>query len=476
MHFADYAKYDGLGLAQLVKKKKVKPLELVDAAIARIEAENPRLNAVIWTMFDRARTTAKKKLPEGPFQGVPFLVKDIAGGMKGVPTRAGSRMVPTTPADHDATLTERYLKAGLIPLGKTNVPEFGLVGTTESKLYGPARNPWNTKFSTGGSSGGSGAAVAAGMVPVAHANDGGGSIRIPAACNGLVGLKPTRARNPLGPDLGDMMSGLVADHVVSRTVRDTAAMLDATAGPALGDPYWAPPQPRSYLAESKKAPRPLKIGMATKRMDGRPVHDDCVTAVKKAAKICRALGHKVTEASPPVGMVELTGPFMALWTSAVTMQVDMLSEMTGEPPTVQNLEGLTLGLYEAGKKVTAAQYQGAIAIIQAVSRAIAAWHETYDLWLTPTLASPPLALGDFSVDVRDVEKGFGPMLDYVPFTPIQNATGQPAINIPLHWNDDNLPIGVQFVARFGDEATLLQLAGQLEREAPWAAHYDTLWA
>lgn len=471
---SEFARRDGLALAKLVRTKAVKPLELVDAAIAVIEARNPALNAVIWTMFDRARDAARKKLPDGPFRGVPFLLKDILGDMEGVPTRQGSRMIPAVPAARNSTLVDRFLAAGLIPLGKTNVPEFGLVGTTESKLYGAARNPWNHAHSAGGSSGGSGAAVASGMVPMAHANDGGGSIRIPASCNGLVGLKPTRARNPLGPDLGDVMSGLVCEHIVSRSVRDTAAMLDVTAGADLGDPYAAPDGPKSWLRASKKKPGKLRIAFARTKLDGSPLHADCVAAVEAAAALCKSLGHKVEEASPPVSQDALTAPFMALWTGGLAMQVDFLTQMTGQKPSLKNLEGLTLGLYEVGKTISASQYMMAVAQMQQVARIVAHWHLRYDVWLTPTLGLPPIPLGSFDVNERDVTKGFAPMIDYVPFTALQNGTGQPAINLPLHWNDAGLPVGTQFVGRFGEEALLLQLATQLEAAAPWKARYAAL--
>lgn len=470
----DYAHYDGLGLAKLVAKKKVSPLELVDAAITQIEAKNPALNAVVWTMFDRARVMAKRKLPDGPFKGVPFLLKDILANMEGVPTRQGSRLMPDAPAPHNSELVNRFLKAGLIPLGKTNVPEFGLVGTTESKLYGPARNPWNAAHSTGGSSGGSGAAVASGMVPMAHANDGGGSICIPASACGLVGLKPTRARNPLGPDLGDIMAGLVCEHVVTRSVRDAAVMLDCTAGSDLGDPYAAPPGPKNWLRASKKKPGKLRIAVARTRLDGDPLHPDCVAAVDHAAKLCQSLGHKVEEALPPVSPAAMIEPFMALWTGGLAMQIDAISAMTGKKPGPRTLEGLTLGLYEAGKQVSAAQYAMAILALQSVARQVAHWHVKYDVWLTPTLGLPPIPIGLFDGSIRDVREGFAPMVNYVPFTALQNGTGQPAINLPLHWNADGLPIGTQFVGRVGEEALLLQLATQLEDATPWKHRYAAI--
>ena len=475
MPITDYAKYDGLGLAKLVDAKKVKPIELVDAAIERIERHNPKLNAVVWTMFDRARDRAKAKLPHGPFRGVPFLLKDILGHIEGAPNRDGSRLTPDAPSLFNAELVNRYLAAGLIPLGKTNVPEFGLVATTESKLYGPARNPWNTDHSTGGSSGGSGAAVASGMVPMAHANDGGGSIRIPASCCGLVGLKPTRARNPLGPLVGDVMSGLVAEHIVSRSVRDTAAMLDVTAGPAPGDPYCAPPGPKSWLTASKKPTGKLRIGYAETKLDGGDYDPECQAAVAHAVKLCKSLGHKVEPASPLIDMANLTGSFMALWTGGLAMQVDALAMHTGKKPGPKTLEGLTLALYEAGKQVTAAQYMGAVAMMQMVSRQIAGWHDRYDVWITPTLGKPPITLGSFDLNESDLQKGFAPMIDYVPFTAMQNATGQPAINLPLHMSTTGLPVGVQFVGRFGEEVLLLRLATALEKADPWAKRLPPIW-
>ncbi len=470
----DYSAHDGLGLAKLVQDKQVSPLELVDAAIGEIDAKNPKLNAVVWTMFDRARDAAKGALPDGPFKGVPFLLKDIMGEMAGVPTRQGSRLIPAFPSPQNSHLVDRFLGAGMIPLGKSNVPEYGLVATTESKLYGAARNPWNVDHSTGGSSGGSAAAVASGMVPLAHANDGGGSIRIPASCNGLVGLKPTRARNPLGPVVGDVMSGLVCEHIVSKSVRDTAAMLDVTAGAGLGDPYAAPAGPSNWMADSRAAPGQLRIAFAKTKLDGGALHPDCVAAVENAATLCASLGHHVEEASPQIDIAQMTEAFMALWTSGLTMLVDYVAGLTGQTPGLDTLEGLTLSLYEAGKGVSAAEYQLSVAAIQQIGRQVATWHEEYDVWITPTLGLPPIPLGQFDIHERDMRKGFAPMIDYVPFTALQNGTGQPAINLPLHWNSAGLPIGTQFVGRFGEEALLLKLATQLEAAAPWNQRYAAI--
>ncbi len=475
MQITDYVSYDATGLAELVRNRSVTPLELVDTAIALTEKHNPALNAVIWTMFDRARDLASNAATDGAFAGVPFLLKDILGGMAGVPTRDGSRINPGVPATHNSELVNRFLKAGLIPLGKTNVPEFGLVGTTESKLYGPARNPWNLAHSTGGSSGGSGAAVASGMVPVAHANDGGGSIRIPASCCGLVGLKPTRARNPAGPDMGDVYNGLIGEHIVSRSVRDTAAMLDVTSGPDLGDPYYAPSAPASFLAAAQVAPKGLKIAVTRTLMDGRPYHPDCLAAVDAAAALCTSLGHHVEEAKPPVDFEAMSTAFFAVWSGGLAMQVDWLIARHGGAADLDHLEGLTLGLYRMGQQVTAAQYMGAQIAFQQVGRAIAQWQQSYDIWLTPTLGGPPMAIGTMDFDQTDPMAAYAPVLDYTPFTPLQNATGQPAINVPLHWNDAGLPVGVQFAGRFGDDAGLLALAMQLEAAAPWSGRRPVHW-
>ncbi len=470
MAFAEYADYDGLGLANLVAKKKIKPSELVEEAIRRIEALNPKLNAVIFKDYDRARAAAKGK-SKGPFAGVPFLLKDIAATAEGMPTRQGSRFMPPVPGDHDMILVARYRAAGLIPLGKTNVPEFGLVPTTESKLYGPARNPWNPEHSPGGSSGGSAAAVAAGIVPLAHANDGGGSIRIPASCCGLVGLKPTRARMTYGPDASEGLDGLASDHVVSRSVRDTAAALDATQGGVAGDPYWAPPAEKSYLDAMKRKPKKLRVAFNAKKLDGTPQHPDCHAAVKRAAKLCEQLGHEVEEASPALDQEAMMPCFMILWGCGLAAGIDMIGKITGQSPSRQLFEGLTWGLYQMGKTVSASDYLQAKTLLDNAARTMATFHETYDVWLTATLGGPPVKLGTFDMEEEDPVKSFAPLLDYVPFTAMQNVTGQPAINLPLHWNKDGLPIGVQFVGRYGDETTLLKLAAQLEKAAPWAERY-----
>ena len=474
MAFQDYAKFDALGLADLVAKRDVTPAELVEEAIARVERHNPKINAVVFKTFDRARSAAKLPV-QGPFAGVPFLLKDILGTQKGVPTRQGSNFLPPVPAPHDATLVRRFTAAGLISIGKTNVPEFGLVPTTEPTIYGSCNNPWELDHSSGGSSGGSGAAVAAGIVPIAHANDGGGSIRVPASANGLVGLKPTRGRNPLGPDLGDIMGGLVCEHVVTRSVRDTAAALDVTAGNEQGDPYWAPPKPNSYLEESKTAPGKLRIAFSTTNIFGKKFDPECVTAIQSTAKLLESLGHHVEEASPTIAVDQLMQSFMPIWASGLAMLIDGTAMMTNRPPHESDFQGMTWGLYQMGKSITAAQYQMCWFMLHSISRQVAHFHETYDVWMATTMGAPPVRNGTFDFHEKDPVKAFAPIIDYLPVTPLQNATGQPAITLPLHWAQNGLPVGVHFAGRFGDETTLLRLAGQLEQAKPWANRHPPIW-
>jgi amidase len=467
MAFGEYEHHDGLGLAALVKKGNITPLELVDEAIARAERLNPKLNAIIFSAFDRARDAARTMTPDGIFAGVPTLLKDMRAGATGMPTRSGSRMVPPVPADHDSTLVARYRANGLIPLGKTNVPEFGILPTSESLLYGPAHNPWNLDHTPGGSSGGSAAAVAAGIVPIAHATDGGGSIRIPASNCGLVGLKVSRGRITQGPDATDSTSGLSVDHCVTRSVRDCAAMLDFAAAPDYGDPYFALPPPGSYLDAIAQKPKHLKIAVAFKTFEGVAFSSEVNEAMGNVAALCAQLGHHVEEASPKVHAEEMTMAFMALWASNAAYGIELLSRLTGVSPSLDVIEGLTMGLYQRGKALSAIHQIWAQQTLYRVARVAAKFHETYDVWLTPTLAQPPLKLGTIDINETNVEEAFAPILNYVPFTAMQNATGQPAINLPLHWTKSGLPVGVQFVARSGDETTLLKLAAEIEAAQPW---------
>jgi len=464
---------DATAQAELVRTKEVKPIELVDAAIERIESVNPAINAVIRPMYDLARAAAKRPLADGalagPFAGVPYLLKDLLAAYAGVEMNSGSALLRDFVPDYDSELVVRLKRAGLIVVGKTNTPEFGIVPTTEPALFGPSRNPWDTTRTTGGSSGGSAAAVAAGMVPMAHANDGGGSIRIPASCCGLFGLKPTRARNPLGPDFGDMFSGMICEHAVTRSVRDSAALLDATSGPDVGDPYWAPPPARPFLQEVGADAGRLRIAFTTTAPTGVPLHPDCIAAVLDAAALCVDLGHDVVEAAPPTNGDAITESFMCLWSAGCAWTIDGAAYLTKTPATQDKLEPLTWALYQMGRQQTGAGYLAAVQSLQAISRGVARFFVDYDVWLNPTLAEPPIPLGSFDSPPENPMAGMMRAAAFVPFTPLCNMTGQPAMSVPLFWSKEGLPIGTHFVGRFGDEATLFRLAAQLEAARPWAS-------
>ncbi len=464
----ELALLDATAQADLVRRKEVKPIELVDAAIERIERLNPLINAVVTPMYEQARAAATGELPEGPFAGVPFLLKDLLASYGGVRMTSGSAFLRDHVPDHDSELVARVKRAGLVTLGKTNTPEFGILPTTEPHLFGPTRNPWDTSRTAGGSSGGSAAAVAAGMVPMAHGNDGGGSIRIPASCCGLFGLKPTRARNPLGPDLGDIMSGLVVEHALTRSVRDSAALLDATSGPDVGDPYWSPPKARPFLQEVGAEPGRLRIAFTTLTAAGASVHPDCVEAVKDAAALCADLGHSVEEAPPVVPTELMARAFMTIWSAGVAHDIDSMAVLTGKTPASGQFEPLTWALYEAGRQQTASGYLLAVTVIQTIARDFGRFFVNYDVHLTPTLGEPPVPLGSFEATPENPLRGYARAGAFVPFTPVCNMTGQPAMSVPLFWNAAGLPIGTHFIGRFGDEATLFKLAAQLEAARPWA--------
>jgi amidase len=461
--------FDATAQAELVRKKVVKPIELVEAAIDRIERVNPQINSIVTKMYDEARTAAEANTYSAPFAGVPFLLKDLLAAYKGVPMSSGSRYLKDFKPNQDSELVARLRRAGLIVIGKTNTPEFGILPTTEPELFGAARNPWNTDRTTGGSSGGSAAAVAARIVPMAHANDGGGSIRIPASCCGIFGLKPTRARNPLGPNFGDIFSGMVAEHVVSRTVRDSAALLDATSGSALGDPYCVPEPARPFIEEVGADTGKLRIAFFAEAPLGTPVHKDCVAAVEDAAKLLADLGHEVVNITPPIDGEMMWKSFMAIWAAGVTWTIQSMSYVVGRMPAEGELERSTMALDEIGKKVTASDYLLSVQYFQILGRQIAEFMKNYDVLLTPTLGSPPLQLGSFASKHDDALAGMHVATEFVPFTPICNATGQPAMSVPLYWNAEGLPIGTHFMGRYGDEAMLFRLAAQLEQARPWAS-------
>lgn len=471
-----FARLDALAQADLVRRKEVTPLELVDAAIARIQRLNPRLNAVVTDTFERARAQARGPLPAGPLTGVPFLLKDLIASDGGVPTHSGSAFVRGWVPDHDSELVARYKRAGLLILGKTNTPELGLLPTTEPRLHGPTRNPWDLERTVGGSSGGSAAAVASGMVAVAHGSDGGGSLRIPASCCGLVGLKPTRARMPLGPDLGDIMHGLLVEHALTRSVRDCAALLDATEGPDTGAPYMAPPKARPYLQEVGAPPGRLRIAFTTRSGLGVPVDPECQAAVESTARLLAELGHTVEEGSLAIAEEEeLLQAFTPVWASGVVLGIEALARQSGRTPQAGLFEPLTWALYDMGRSLALPEYLLAVATLQRIARSLAAHFQQVDAWLTPTLTSPPLPLGSFEAPEDQPLMALLSAAAFVAFTPLANMTGQPAVSLPLHWSAEGLPVGVQLIGRYGEEATLLRLASQLEVARPWAGRRPPLF-
>ena len=468
--FDEILSLDATAQAELMRRKEIQPIELVEAAIERVEKLNPDLNLVITTLFDEAKTAAVGKIPDGPFAGVPFLMKDIGAFLAGAPMCMGTALLKGFVPDHDSELTKRFKKAGLIIIGKTNTPEFGLLPTTEPRLFGPSRNPWNIEKTTGGSSGASAAAVASRIVPMAHANDGGGSIRIPASCCGVFGLKPTRARNPLGPDFGDIMSGLVCEHAVCRSVRDSAALLDATSGPDVGDPYFAPAPARPFIEEIGADPGRLKIAFSTETLTGGAIHEDCLAAVNDAASLCRDLGHEVVEAN-----LTATGDpndslhaFNVIWYSGCASTINTIARIGGITPQADFFEPLTWAIFEIGREFSASDYLMAVRTLQSVSRDVCKFFVDYDVLLTPVLAEPPVNIGIFDAPESNPMQAWERVVEFAPFTATFNATGQPAMSIPLYWNGDNLPVGIHFAGRFGDEATLFRLATQLEEARPWA--------
>lgn len=459
---------DATAQAELVRSRQLSPLELVEAVIEFIEQINPKINAVIATMYDQARDTVRTNILQGPFAGVPFLLKDLQAAYEGVPMTMGSKFLKDFRPNGDSELVKRYKRAGLVVVGKTNTPEFGIFPTTEPELFGPTRNPWDLTRMVGGSSGGSAAAVAAGIVPMAHANDGGGSIRIPASCCGVFGLKPTRGRNPLGPHFGDIFSGLIAEHAITRSVRDSAALLDATAGYDLGDPYIAPLPARPFVQEVGAAPGKLRIAFTTMAINGVDVHADCVAAVHDAARLCEQLGHEVVEAAPQLNGEMIGKAFMTIWSAGNAWTADSLSFAVGRKPVQEDFEPATWALMEMGRRRTAPDYLLAVQTLQIFARRVAQFMEQYDILLTPTLAEPPLPLGSFASPADNPMAGMRRSGQFAPFTSIVNATGQPAMSVPLFWNSEGLPVGTHFVARYGDEATLFRLAAQLESACPWA--------
>ena len=470
------ASMDATAQAALVREGQVTAEELVAGAIERIERLNPALNAVITPAYDQAMSAVSAGLPSGPFTGVPYLLKDLVAEAAGIRFCEGSRFLKDNVSTVDSELVLRLRRAGLVILGKTNTSEFGMTPTVENALFGATRNPWNLDHTTGGSSGGSAAAVASGMVSMAHANDLGGSIRIPASCCGLFGLKPSRARNPLGPLYGDAIGGFAVEHAVTRSVRDSAALLDATSGPALGDPYPAPPVNGPFLDEVGSPPGKLRIAFSTTPAEGRALHPECRTAVEEAAKLCAELGHEVferdlTELTPEVG--EAIGRMFA---GAIGWIVAYWARHLGRAPRPGELEPFTRALHEHGRKVSAGAYMLALTDLQAFTRRVATAFEAFDVWLWPTLAQPPPALGAMVGTEKQPWAGNDVAAELLGFPLITaNITGHPAMSVPLHWSAGGLPVGVHFLGRYGDEATLFRLAGQLEQARPWADRHPPVW-
>ena len=485
---SDYDQLDGLGMAALVRAGQLTAAELCAAAIIRAEAVNPRLNAVVHPLYEPARQRAAAGLPAGPFGGVPFLLKDFGAQYAGAPHTSGSRALRHFVPAEDAELVRRWQAAGLNILGKTNTPEFALMGVTEPALFGPARNPWHLGHTPGGSSGGAAAAVAAGIVPVAGAGDGGGSIRIPAACCGLFGLKPSRGRVPTGPEQGEKWQGAAVEHVLSRSVRDSAAMLDATQGPDVGAPYFLPAPVRPYLEEVSRPPGRLRIAFSLGHPLGSALHPECATAVREAAKLLESLGHDVEEVPLPFDGRAVAAAFLMLYFGETGASIAALAKVLGRPARPADVEPTTWLLGLLGRTYSAADFAAARYTWNDSARRMGRFHQTHDLLLTPTLASPPVRVGELQLTATEqtllklvntfglgglirrsgiVEKLAEQSLEKTPYTQVANLTGQPAMSVPLHWTAAGLPCGVQFIAAFGGEDTLFRLAGQLEQARPW---------
>ena len=465
---SEVATLDGTGQAELVRRGEVTAAELTEWAIGRIERLNPELNAVVTPMFDDAHARVNAGV-SGPFAGVPYLLKDLVAEASGTRFTEGSVFLRDNVSSFDSELVVRLRRAGLVIVGKANCPEIGMVPTCEPVLFGPARNPWDVGRSTSGSSGGSAAAVAAGLVPMAHGNDLGGSLRYPASACGLFGLKPTRARVPLGPEYGDAIGGNAAEHAITRSVRDSAALLDATAGPGAGDPYWAPPPAGRFAGEVGADPGRLRIAWTARTADGSLGHPDCVAAVEDAAALCQELGHHIVDAQLPEITPEVGAAIGTGFNAATAWILAYWIRKLGREPEPGELEPLTRAFWEAGRQTSAGDYLMAVMDTQAYTRRVAAFFDHVDLWLTPTMSEPPAPLGEIvsteAEPMRALERG-GRTVAYSGV--IANITGNPAMSVPLWWNDEGLPVGVHFLGRFGGEATLLRLAAQLEQARPWA--------
>lgn len=468
MIFPEYESYDALGLADLARKGEVSAAELLDAAIERIEARDGRIGAIVTRMYDEAREAIAFGLPSGPFSGVPFSLKDLSVFYKGVPTTSANRLFTDFVPDHDSSLTARYRKAGLVILAKTKTPEFALSLTTEPHLYGPTHNPWNLDHSPGGSSGGAAAAVAAGYMPMAHATDGGGSIRAPASLCGLFGLKPSRGRISPAPDFGEALAGMATSHCVSWSVRDSAALLDASAGAEPGDPYTAPPFTRPLLDEVGAPPGKLRIALCASDFAGNRVDPECEAAARKAATLCETLGHHVEEARPDLKGLSLLEAWRAIPAVNLFVNASARARALGREVTEDDLEPINFAWFEAGRDCSGAEYLRMISLMHTLARRVGAFLEDYDLILTPTLGQPSVKLGEIETSGTDVDRYVSHLFgEIAPHTALFNQTGGAAMSIPFHQTEAGLPVGVQFAGRIGDEPKLIRLAAQIEEAQPW---------
>ncbi len=466
-----YEDHDAVGLGELVAKGDVSPSELLDAALERVETLNPKLNAVTMLREDVARRLIAGGLPDGPLSGVPFLLKDLGAEAIDFPSNNGSRLFANTTYARDSAIYTRLREAGLVTFGRTTAPEGGIGPVTEAAVYGgPTRNPWNLEHTPGGSSGGAGAAVAAGIVPAAHGSDGGGSVRIPASSCGLFGFKPTRARLPDGPYVGEGWAGMAIDGFLTRSVRDTAVLLDATHGPDLGAPYAAPPLEASFRAALESRDTGLSIALVTTSLSGEAIHPECRAAALEAARLLTDMGHHVEEIIPKAD----TPGMMAAWTKIVAcgtaLSVDSAVRRRGKPLADGEIEGIARGAIDYARGISGADYLEAVNKVHAYGREMAAFFETRDILLTATLAEPPARLGRFdhvTQDYVDYRMGPGRVFAYSPYTAAFNATGQPAASVPLHWTADGLPVGVHLAAPFGRDEMLMGLCARIEEARPW---------
>ena len=486
--FTEYSQYDGLGLADLVRKGEVTPLDLVEEAITRIEKLNPQLNAVVHKLYDIGREAASGDPPDGPFKGVPFLLKNLLTTYAGAPLSNGCRFFKDYVPDYDTEIVKRYKAAGVITLGRTSSPEFGITPYTEPELFGPANNPWDLTRTTGGSSGGAGAVVATRIVPMAHGGDGGGSIRIPASCCGVFGLKPTRGRNPSSFEY-EIWQGAVCEHVLTRSVRDSAAMLDATAGPTVGARFKLEEPKRSFLEEVGSSPGKLRIAYSATPLLGHEVDADCEEGLAATVALCEGLGHEMIEDYPKIDGLAMAKAFLTMLCCEIWADIEEAEQLLGRKATSRHFEPATWALGLLGRNMSGAVLIAALRELEHTTRQIGHFFTQYDMYLTPALSALPVKTGELQIQgfeavaikilgslnaggllaaFKMIDSAAESVFDFVPYTIPFNVSGQPAMSVPLFWTDGGLPVGMHFVGQYGDEASLFRLAGQLEKAQPWA--------